>query len=278
MPSLTSQQQTQKGALQQSQFSKKLFDSFQPKRSPSSAFDDKEKAEKPSPSSAHERKAALHTNRHSARNTSSAYTPQQPLSLPSSATRKEDNGQKNSDNVPTPNERLRSNRFQDRLARQAETKSQQGNGSNQAQQKIQQETRALVRRFLTSALNGILSLITVGTGGVSWLITGIPHAVVLTDVNLQLFWGSYLTKGKSVFFPPLKWPVPIPLLPDIILHIVVLLIDLLLLIFLAIGCFFFIAIIYAATKVKAGFFSTVYSYFTDPFFQKTVDFMFENFF
>jgi len=148
--------------------------------------------------------------------------------------------------------------------------------------KVRKEVLATLRRAVEHLVNLILGSISIGTAGAGLIITAIPYIVTLTDLNLQMIWGSYISKGKSLLFPALTWsPIPVPL-PDIFLHAILIGIDILVFLFIFISClliFLFVFLAMFGPQLAAGgVIAATYSYFSDPLFAQMINEFFGSFF
>ncbi|PJA47146.1 hypothetical protein CO172_03030 [Candidatus Uhrbacteria bacterium CG_4_9_14_3_um_filter_36_7] len=142
---------------------------------------------------------------------------------------------------------------------------------NEAVEKMRKEAKAAIRRALEHALNTILGALSVGTAGIGFILTAVPYVITLTDLNLQMIWGYYITKGKSVFFPALTWsPLPIPL-PVVILHAGLVVIDLLIIFLIVVAVLITFIMVFAAQIMAGGAIAATYAYFTDPIFAQMVN-------
>ena len=176
-------------------------------------------------------------------------------------------------------ERLLENQQRERVRQKQSTQQQEEERISAtkriAQQTAQKEARKVMRvgmrRGLEYALNFLLSCLSIGTAGAGFVIAAIPYLITLTDLNLQMIWGTYVTKGKSLLFPPLEWkPLPVPL-PDSFLHLGIVLIDIAVILIALVGTFVVMLMIFGQYIATAGVWVGIYAYLTDPFFQDMVN-------
>ncbi|MBI4599245.1 hypothetical protein HY734_03570 [Candidatus Uhrbacteria bacterium] len=103
--------------------------------------------------------------------------------------------------------------------------SEEDKAKAELQKQVRKAAKAAIRRGVQYLFTSIANVLTVGTAGVAIVVTIFIYAFSLLDLNIQMIWGYYITKKKSLFFPPLEWaPLPIPL-PDIVLHALVVFVD-----------------------------------------------------
>lgn len=141
---------------------------------------------------------------------------------------------------------------------------------NKAQEEIRKQIKNGIRRGAEELAQSIGNAIDVGTTGISTLVTIFVYAFTLVDLNLQMIWGHYITKKKSIFFPALDWtPIPMPsIVPVQILHVGLVLVDILVFGLLVLACTFsmivmFMPYIIAAVGIVAAIklFGSISSYF-----------------
>jgi hypothetical protein len=101
----------------------------------------------------------------------------------------------------------------------------------EAAEQIRKRVMSSIRRGVEQLLQGTGNAVDAGTAGCSLLVTIFMYAVTLTDLNLQMIWGYYLSKKKSFFFPALEWdPIPMPkAVPVTILHAGLVILDMIIL-------------------------------------------------
>lgn len=79
------------------------------------------------------------------------------------------------------------------------------------QAEVKKQAKAAMRRgamYITELLATALDL---GSAGISFLADFIIHLMMLGWLNLELFYGKWMMKGKSRFVPALSWdPIPMP--------------------------------------------------------------------
>ena len=203
-----------------------------------------------------------------------------PTSTGFSSNRTDENTYNSTSRETAKQERLLENQQRDRMIQRQMMQEKKEEDKKQvkimAQQTAQKEARKVMqvgmRRGFEYVLNFLLSCLTAGTAGAGFVIAGIPYLVTLTDLNLQMIWGSYITKGKSILFPPLTWkPLPIPL-PDSFLHLGLVLIDIILILIALVGTLVVMLMIFGQYIATAGVWVGVYTYLTDPFFQDMVNY------
>lgn len=137
------------------------------------------------------------------------------------------------DQQPDAVEQLRKGQRLAMMKKMAEGAAEQtvfGQAKEKAQEEIRKQIKAGIRRGAEELAQGIGNAIDLGTAGISTLVTIFFYAFTLTDLNMQMIWGYYITKKKSIFFPALEWsPLPVPkIVPVQFLHAGIVLIDLLL--------------------------------------------------
>lgn len=135
--------------------------------------------------------------------------------------------------------RLASSQLQSRLRQQKES------AARQAQNEIKQQVRRKVQRTVQNALQrGIVVLVNfiavaldLSTSGVTLIINILNYSMTFAWLNLQMFYGSFWTKGESILVPPLDWdPIKVPL-SNVYLYIALLFADVLLILAIFLFCF-----------------------------------------
>lgn len=144
-----------------------------------------------------------------------------------------------------------------------------GEGKSKAQEEVRKQAKNAIRRGVEELAQGIGNAFDVGTAGVSTIITVFMYAITLTDLNLQMIWGYYLTKKKSFFFPALEWsPIPMPkIVTPIILHAGLVMLDIMLVVGILTICSILIIFMTAPISVPAG----IGLYFTNSGFNSWVN-------
>lgn len=123
-------------------------------------------------------------------------------------------------------------------------------------QQFRDEAAALARTSLRRGLNYLVTFISnaigIGTAGTGYLLSGVLSLVSLIDINLMMIWGYYLSGKKSVLFPPLDWsPLPLKhILPDIWLHIGVIILDLMMVLLIGLAISLIAFLIHLTTMSK----------------------------
>jgi hypothetical protein len=145
------------------------------------------------------------------------------------------------------------------MTQMARTKADQmpdGKEGQEARSKIQKEVRkaanVAIRRGVEYLIQSVAGILDLGTW-VTFIADLFIHAFVLLDLNIQMIYGYYIAKDKSLLFPALKWaPLRLPL-PDIFLHAGVVLLDLIVLLFImVIGLAVFIIVFSPFIIASAG--------------------------
>jgi len=162
-------------------------------------------------------------------------------------------------------EQLKKQQQQDRIQKKTEMPESEGgeeDPTSKARDEIRKQAKAAIRRGVEEAAQGIGNALDLGTAGVSTVITIFMYAVTLTDLNAQMIWGYYIAKKKSFLFPALEWsPLPVGrVLPDVILHIGLVVLDLLIFSLVVIGFSLAIIIMF----LPAAGWVVAYGLVTDP--------------
>ncbi len=154
----------------------------------------------------------------------------------------------------------------------------QSKEGQEARKKFQKEIRKgatnAIRRGVEFLLDSIAGCVDTGTVGVSLIVDIFIYAFTLTDLNIQMIYGYYIAKDKSLLFPALDWsPLRIPL-PVIFLHAGLVFFDLFLIFVIGFLFLFTIVAIFWPILIAAGGFAALttigYTLFTDPTFAAAV--------
>lgn len=139
----------------------------------------------------------------------------------------------------------------------------------EAAEKIRKQVKVSIRRGFEELFQGTGNTVDAATGGVSLIVTIFGYALTLTDLNLQMFWGYYITKKKSFFFPALEWdPIPMPKIVSVrILHAGLVVLDILVVIGIVVALSIQIIIMTAPFAAIA----TPLLYATSPEFRSVVN-------
>ena len=155
--------------------------------------------------------------------------------------------------------------------------------ADQAAARVRAKTQAATQRLAKKAatqgtiwvVNLIVSALNIGSGGVALLVDGFVYILTFGWLNLQLFYGTYIAQGKSLFIPPLSTePFPVGMdrkSADLMLQIAVIALDLLLVIVGICALGFVLLVIWAYIEFiedPIGFaktFGVSASFFTDLF-------------
>jgi len=141
---------------------------------------------------------------------------------------------------------------------------------DQIQQKGKQMITRVIRQSLEWLLNFLGGSSDLASLGTSLFVTPMMYFFTLGDLNMQMIWGYYITKQRSIFFPPLKWPIKIPLLSDLWLHAALLIFDALLLFLFVIFIVIIIVVIFGVQLSLAGAAAGLYTFVVDPTFRAFV--------
>jgi hypothetical protein len=80
------------------------------------------------------------------------------------------------------------------------------------QQQVKKKAEAAIKRGAIQIVNLITSALNLGSGFVATLIDWVIYAATFGYLNLELFYGKYLMKGKDPFISEPSWdPLPLPL-------------------------------------------------------------------
>ncbi len=163
------------------------------------------------------------------------------------------------------------------MKQMARTKADQALESKEGQQakdKLQKEVRktakVAIRRGVEYVINFVCGSIDTGTVGVSLIVDIFIYAFTLVDLNIQMIWGYYIAKGKSLLFPALDWtPLKVPL-PVILLHAGLVLFDITLVLLIGTLLLTTMIILFLPQLVAAVGLASVYKFATDPAFRTII--------
>ncbi|GEM_PF-3603797 len=116
------------------------------------------------------------------------------------------------------NENQRRTQFASSIAQTllASDEEEKGEGEKRKQTKLQKEMKkkaeAGMRRGAIYLVDLISSALNIGSAGVAFLIDWVFFAYSFAYLNLELFYGKYMMKGKDPFISEPGWdPLPLPL-------------------------------------------------------------------
>lgn len=162
------------------------------------------------------------------------------------------------------------------LTNTAKDKFLESEAGQKAKEQIQKEVRkavwSAVRRGIEYLYDFLIGpSVDGGSMGISLVVDVVGYALTLVDLNMQMIWGYYITKKKSILFPALEWsPLKIPLLPDLMLHAGVIMLDLVVvLVFTTLALVTLVMILLPAVAPLVGI-SLAYALYTDPAFRASV--------
>lgn len=114
---------------------------------------------------------------------------------------------------------------------EAQQSAQKTEAQDKLRKEVQKKAKAGFKRGIAFVINGIAAVFDMGSWA-TFLIDWMLYAFTFSWLNLQLFYGSYISKGKSKVISPLDWdPLPINgVVPPLILHMALIFADLVLII------------------------------------------------
>ncbi|MBI4714217.1 hypothetical protein HY771_03475 [Candidatus Uhrbacteria bacterium] len=104
------------------------------------------------------------------------------------------------------------------MARTNLLKAGAGNGeaeSGDSQELVKIAAQRVIPRAIAFAANHIAGALELSTGGTAFVVTWLVRLITLGWLNVEMFYGRWIAKGKSKVIAPIAWdPFPMPIDKD----------------------------------------------------------------
>jgi len=108
--------------------------------------------------------------------------------------------------------RLFERAIKQRLLKQRAIEAKGSEEEEDKREEAKKFAKAAAKRGIMFAVNFLVSALNIATVGVAFLIDAIFYLFCLGWLNLEMFYGTYIAKGKSKYISPISWsPIPMPI-------------------------------------------------------------------